>query len=223
MEAINYQYETSDVRILVKDDGTPWFCVKDVCDTLQIKNARRIVALLASEEKDNVLFSDVVGRHRPMNVISESGLYKLIMRSNKPEARKFQDWVTREVLPSIRKTGSYSVNGSNVLPPMSGEDAEAAQAAVQLLVQRARQMNASRRWQLRVLMVKWGLTADEFKALANQAADVPGTIAGYDFPRWDVAAPTAADIRRVADRDYLDRHCLPEEVAAVKSLPPNTN
>ena len=219
MEAISFQYDASDVRVLVKDDGNPWFCVKDICEVLQIRNARKVLDHIDSSERDGVYLSDVTGRHQKMNVISESGLYKLIMRSDKPEARKFQDWVTREVLPSIRKTGFYSVNGANVLPPMSGEDAAATQAAVQLLVLRARQMNASRRWQLRVLMVKWGLTADEFKALANQAADVPGTIAGYDFPRWDVAAPTAADIRRVADRDYLDRHCLPEEVAAIKPLP----
>jgi len=93
------------VRVIVKDDA-PWFVSKDVCDCLCIANSRDAVSRLDADEK-GVGKADTLGGSQDMTMISESGLYALIMRSNKPEAKSFRKWVTSEVLPAIRKTGMY--------------------------------------------------------------------------------------------------------------------
>jgi prophage antirepressor-like protein len=87
-------------------DGNPWFVAADVCRCLGLPGHGMAYRKLAADERTNVNRIDVgLQPGRPMVAVTESGLYKLIMRSDKPEAREFQDWVTREVLPSIRRTG----------------------------------------------------------------------------------------------------------------------
>ena len=197
-----FDYEGSHVRVIDRD-GTAWFCAKDVCDALHLTNARKAMYQLLPEDVITVTLSYAASGHR-VNFISESGLYKLIMRSNKPEARKFQNWVTHDVLPSIRKTGQYSMPG---LPTMLPEQTAALTAAAEAIVQRARRMLANRRWQLRLLMTQWGYTADEFKQIAAEAAEVPGTVGGFDWHRWDVGTPTAEDLRRACAAQEV----LPDE------------
>lgn len=97
--------DQKDVRVVMKD-GEPWWVAKDVCDILSIKNATQAVEPLDADERS--MFC--IGRQGEVNIINESGLYALILRSNKKEAKRFRKWVTSEVLPSIRKTGAYSVN-----------------------------------------------------------------------------------------------------------------
>lgn len=79
------------------------------CVTAALRTFRKKASRRRSEDHNPNLWSCEVAKTKQFSVISESGLYKRIMRSDKPEAKAFQDWVTREVLPSIRKTGSYSV------------------------------------------------------------------------------------------------------------------
>lgn len=100
-----FQYEGNETRVVMVD-GEPWWVAKDVCDVLDISNSRDAVSALDDDEKADVGISDG-SQIRHMNAISESGLYTLIMRSNKPEAKRFRKWVTSEVLPSIRKRGEY--------------------------------------------------------------------------------------------------------------------
>lgn len=98
-------------------EGEPWFVAADVCRSLGLKahktNGGFSHHLLkcepTSEKRYQLLPTCRNGRVR-YAIVSESGLYKLIMRSDKPEAKRFQNWVTQEVLPSIRKTGSYVVS-----------------------------------------------------------------------------------------------------------------
>jgi len=80
-----------------------WFCAKDVCDILEIKNVTQAVQRL--EEDERSMFN--IGRQGNTNFINESGLYTLILRSDKPEAKPFRKWITPEVIPAIRKTGKY--------------------------------------------------------------------------------------------------------------------
>ncbi|WP_253678582.1 BRO family protein [Treponema sp. OMZ 788] len=92
-----------------------WWIAKDVCDVLDIKNPRDAISFLDDDERGSVGISDGTspkGGNPNMNIINESGLYTLILRSNKPEAKKFRKWVTSEVLPSIRKNGAYDVTGA---------------------------------------------------------------------------------------------------------------
>ena len=105
-----FDFNEHAVRIIMRD-GQPWWVAKDVCDILGLANAREAMKALDDDEKMTVRISDgtsPMGGNPNMNIVSESGLYTLIIRSNKPEAKKFRRWVTHEVLPSIRKTGSYN-------------------------------------------------------------------------------------------------------------------
>ena len=96
------------VRVVIDEAGEPWFVAKDVCEALGIINHHDAVKALDDDEKLGVEISDPHGRAQMTNVISESGLYIIIMRSSKPEAKKFRKWVTSDVLPTIRKHGLYA-------------------------------------------------------------------------------------------------------------------
>lgn len=102
-----FRFNTSNVRVVIINDD-PWWVAKDVCTVLGISNVPDAVSSLDNDEK-LVSPLPISGQYRDVNIINESGLYKLVFRSNKPEAKAFRKWVTSEVLPQIRKTGSYSV------------------------------------------------------------------------------------------------------------------
>lgn len=104
------------VRVIMRD-GNPWFIAKDVCDTLEYNHVPHAMRILDDDEK-GVHKVDTLGGEQQMIVFSESGIYALILRSRKPEARKFAKWVTSEVLPAIRKTGSYSAAPAEPLPSL---------------------------------------------------------------------------------------------------------
>ncbi len=105
----NYSFESSNVRIFV-ESGEPWFCAADVCKSLGYANTPDALKKHCSEDgiakRDTI---DSLGRNQSSSFIDERNLYRLVMRSKLPSAEKFQDWVCGEVLPSIRKTGKYSV------------------------------------------------------------------------------------------------------------------
>lgn len=100
-----FNYEDNEVRTTVKD-GEVWWVLKDVCDVLGLSNSRKVAERLDDDEK-GVTLSDTLGGTQKITIINEAGLYKVILRSDKPEAKKFMHWVTHEVLPSIRKHGAY--------------------------------------------------------------------------------------------------------------------
>ncbi|EOY5692351.1 Bro-N domain-containing protein [Salmonella enterica subsp. enterica] len=84
----------------------PWFCLKDVCDVLSIQNVSQLAGQL-DEKGVCKTYTLTDGGRQQLTFINEPNLYRVIFRSNKPEARQFQDWVFSDVLPAIRKTGSY--------------------------------------------------------------------------------------------------------------------
>lgn len=106
-----FVFADQQVRALTID-GDPWFVAKDVCEILDLENVTKAVSGLEDDELA-LLKVRSGGQDREMNCISESGLYTLIIRSNKPQAKPFRKWVTAEVLPTIRKTGGYAMPGSN--------------------------------------------------------------------------------------------------------------
>lgn len=99
-----------NVRTRIINDES-WFVGKDVCNALGFANHNDALSRLDSDERDGVGITDPMGRSQEVTVINESGLYHLIFQSRKPEARAFRKWVTNVVLPSIRRTGSYSSTG----------------------------------------------------------------------------------------------------------------
>lgn len=98
-----FKYQDTPVRI-IDESGDPWFVAKDVCDILEIntEQTRRL-----DDDEKGLRVIQTPGGPQDMVTINESGLYNLIIRSNKEEAKRFRKWVTSEVLPSIRKHGAY--------------------------------------------------------------------------------------------------------------------
>lgn len=104
---VPFSYHSHPVRTIKKPDKSIWFVAKDVCEVLDIVNHRHAIRSLEDDEK-GVAKSDTLGGDQSVAIISESGLYALIFRSNKPEAKTFRKWVTAEVLPAIRQNGAYA-------------------------------------------------------------------------------------------------------------------
>lgn len=108
---INFKYKEKTVRTQFINNE-PYFCLKDVCDILDIARSRDVVARL--DTKGAVLTNTPTkGGEQQSYFINEPNLYRVIFRSDKPEAKNFQDWVFEDVLPTIRKTGKYNINESN--------------------------------------------------------------------------------------------------------------
>lgn len=101
-----YAFRDHSVRIIVRD-GEPWFVAADVAEALCYRNASDAARNLKDHQKGTQIVR-TPGGDQKVTIITESGLYKLVLRSRKPEAEEFSDWVTGEVLPAIRKTGGYA-------------------------------------------------------------------------------------------------------------------
>ena len=100
-----FNYQDKQVRTVEKD-GEPWWVLKDVCEVLELSTPAKVAERLDSDEK-GVSLIHTPGGKQEMAVVNESGLYNVILRSDKPQAKPFRKWVTSEVLPAIRKHGGY--------------------------------------------------------------------------------------------------------------------
>jgi prophage antirepressor-like protein len=109
------------IRTHIKDDGEPWFVAKDVADILGYSDTEAMTRRLDSDEKMTYKLSGISKTNPVATLISESGFYNAVIGSNKPEAKAFRKWVTSEVLPSIRKTGKYSISDRNINNPKQKE------------------------------------------------------------------------------------------------------
>ena len=110
-----FGFEGAPVQALVGEDGMAWFNANDVCKALGYLNTKQTLDDHVDEDDVSKRYTiDSLGRTQRINFVNESGLYALIFGSGKPRAKRFKRWVTSEVLPTIRKTGSY---GQLVAPP----------------------------------------------------------------------------------------------------------
>ncbi|EGJ20083.1 BRO domain protein [Cereibacter sphaeroides WS8N] len=107
-ELIPFDFEDQPIRTLLRD-GSPWWVAADVCRVLEIQNPTDAVKRL---DDDEVTLDTIEGSHRPTNLISESGLYALVLASRKPAAKRFRKWITSEVLPALRMHGRYEMPGA---------------------------------------------------------------------------------------------------------------
>lgn len=106
-EIQTFNFNDASVRVLTDEAGESWFVAKDVCNVLELNNVSQALSRLDDDEKQNIILNDGISRNPNRAIVSESGLYALILASRKPEACKFKRWITHEVLPQIRKTGGY--------------------------------------------------------------------------------------------------------------------
>ena len=120
-EIISFENEEfGNVRTIIIDNEL-MFVASDVCKALKLGNTSQSLSRLDDDEKD-IILNDTLGGKQEMLVISECGLYSLILSSRKPEAKKFKRCITHEVIPSIRKTGSYNISHTNKDVIISSED-----------------------------------------------------------------------------------------------------
>jgi len=130
-----FSYGDKPIRTVKKDEEI-WWVLRDVCDALNIVDSKAVPRRLEPDEVRQIPLNDSKGRIQMQYVINEPGLYNVILRSDKPEAKDFKRWVTHEVLPTLRRTGSYDLAAAQ---PMSPAQLLAAQA--QLLVEMERRVD----------------------------------------------------------------------------------
>jgi len=102
-----FVFHDVDIRVLILD-GEPWFIASDLCAALTLTDTRRSVERVDEADLRQVRIESG-GQNRWMYAVNESGMYELVIRSDKPDARKFRRWITSEVLPTLRTTGSYQI------------------------------------------------------------------------------------------------------------------
>lgn len=107
---LNLFFDNLPVRVVLDENNMPWWVAKDVCDILSLENVTNAVARVPEHHLTLIRLMSG-GQMREMKAVDEPGLYRLVLRSDKPQAEPFMEWVTSEVLPSIRKTGGYVMPG----------------------------------------------------------------------------------------------------------------
>ena len=103
-----FHYEGAQIRVLTDSKGAPWFIAADLCSCLGIRNPSDALSRLDDDEK-GLGSTETLKGQQSLATVNESGLYALVLSSRKPEAKRFKRWITHEVLPAIRLTGSYAV------------------------------------------------------------------------------------------------------------------
>ncbi len=119
MKLIPFRYNSQEIRVVKDESGNPWWIARDICDILDISNITKAMEKIPEKHLTS-LHVRAGGQNREMNAVDEPGLYRLILRSDKPQAEPFMEWITSEVLPQIRKTGVYSQNAECGKYPVDG-------------------------------------------------------------------------------------------------------
>ncbi len=109
-----FKFDDTQIRVVASGDK-PWFLLADLCKVLDLPNASQAASRLDDDEKSDIIINDVAGRPNRFVLVDESGMYSLVMTSRRENAKRFKKWVTGEVLPEIRKTGSYRAPATPVL------------------------------------------------------------------------------------------------------------
>ena len=182
--------EFGQIRTITKDNE-PMFCLSDICKALEIKNATDVVKRL---DFDEVTRLNLGGQSGETNFVTESGLYAVIIRSDKPNAKKFRKWVTSEVLPSIRKNGGYIANQENLTPEQIV--ANALVVAQNIILQKDRQIE-----EMQPKADFFDAVADSKSAIPmNEVAKVVTSLYGNEKFMNDVHNA----LREMYPEDYLD-------------------
>lgn len=191
-EMQTFVYSGAEVRT-VRKDGTPWFVLKDVCGVLNLGTPSRVAERLDGDEVSLTHLTDSLGRLQETTVISESGLYNVILRSDKPEAKPFRKWVTAEVLPAIRRSGGY-IAGQNDLSPAELM-AKAIKVAEQTLAERDARISS-----LQVQNAIMAPKADYFDELVER-----NTLTSFRDTAKELGIPPRKFTQFLLDKKYIYR------------------
>lgn len=162
-DLIEFAFDAKPVRVVMIGDE-PWFVASDLCAILGLGNVTMAVRKL---DADQVTLNLIEGmrNNRPANIVSESGMWTLVLRSDRPEAVDLRRWLTGEVLPALRKTGRYVMPGTDDAPEVPGDHDAARLTACVGVVREARRLFGPQ--SARLIWVKLGLPSP-------LAADLPG-------------------------------------------------
>lgn len=159
--------EFGDVRT-VMIGSEPWFVANDVLRVLSISNTKDALHTLDEDEKSGVDIIDPHGRVQQTNCISESGLYSIVLRSRKPEAKAFRRWITHEVIPTIRKTGGYIASAEKMVDTyLDGYDDETKSALSTLLCSLKKSQDANIELQREIALLARQTRTYEPRAIVN--------------------------------------------------------
>jgi len=220
---IPFSYHDLTVRTKVNDEGEPMFCLADVAKVLNLRNSKDFTKSDWCDGDGVEIFSltDSLGREQEATFISEPNLYALVMRSTKPEAKAFSRWVTHEVLPQIRKAGSYSVAKSDD-PFLTMLDGVKTLYIQQQEMDR-RLTNVENRIDAAAKSVKSLPPAEEVRELSTrencrQAINELSTLTGLShhecwsraYAEYDMLTHSKVTVlannRKMGKLDYIDRH-----------------
>jgi prophage antirepressor-like protein len=212
---IPFSFNSNEVRTIVKDDAV-WFVASDIAKALDYAVAKDLVRMLDEDERGGHIVPTPSG-DQEMTIINESGLYHALIKSRKPEAKPFRKWVTGEVLPTIRKTGSYTAPEKPTKQVLIGGQTEDQCDAIKALVkaragalpQDKRAGAAIRMWS--AVKSKFGMTykavpPEEFTNILSLIARVPlegEFIAAIDAPKA-IEAPTIPEGMVLVRKDLLE-------------------
>lgn len=217
-----FQFHQSAVRIITDEAGELWFVAKDICDVLELDQITEALRGLDPDELSAEKLQSG-GQLREMRLISESGLYTLIIRSNKPQAKPFRRWVTREVLPALRRDGYYEV--ATEPEAISTLTTGPSPVTVGRLEEAARGVKAAM-----IMARALGYTNEQARTLANglvreitglDAIELMGNPDRSDrrLPLLaDQPAPTGAMSEQTL-ADFLDELCIRDPAAFVPITP----
>lgn len=215
-QMVPFEFNGHTLRILPTEDGLSfWAVANDACRILGLSNQRQALSRLDDDEK-GVTTTDTLGGSQAANTVSESGLYALILTSRKSQARPFRRWVTSEVLPSIRRTGTYTQPGRAPADPDRLTEAKA------LLSEADRRLNAVQRVkrEAKRALVENQSRDRELTALRDAYTSATAQIADLQREAQaarDLALAGHADLRRTLHyrRKDLDTH----EIHLLTTLP----
>ena len=175
-----FDFKGHKVRTLIFETGQTWWVLKDVCEVLGIRNATDVAKRL---DRDEVTRFNLGGLSGQANIVNETGLYQIVLRSDKPEAKEFQRWVTHDVLPSIRRHGAYMSEA--VVERTLADPDYLIRLATQLKEDRAARVKAERRLAAQKPKVLFAdavsvahtdvLVGDLAKILKGNGVDIGGT------------------------------------------------
>lgn len=198
-------FHDNPVRVLADGNNEPWFVAKDICDILGLSNVTMTLSALDEDEVSQIDPKNYLGSgtrsNQPINIVSESGFYKLVMRSRKPVAKEFQRWVTHDVLPSIRRTGGY-------IPVKADDDEKSILARAVLIAQSALadkdRVIASQRTQI-ARAEPLAMTA---RALCDTRGSMTLTDAARHFMQLDPRMNRSRVIATLRGHGYLEQGSL---------------
>lgn len=200
-----FQFHTHQVRVFPTDDGLSFVAVaKDVAEVLGYQSAKDFLRQVPDSHKGRQKVPTLNGPQE-MLVVDESGLYRGVLRCNKPEAEPFMEWVTAEVLPSIRRTGGYVREGAAQLAMAHELGALRDELRTQnsMILALYGQLDHARRGHLRALTSLAGI---QKRQAAQEAKALVLTLEAAGVPRDEIARRTGRTLNHIRQIVHRDRH-----------------